>query len=279
MNNLKNLSFTDLKIIANKNRVKILDMVYSAKSGHLGGALSAVDIITYVCEFIIDYKSSERDRFLLSKGHAVAALYAEFNNLGIIKDAELMQFRALNSRLQGHTSIRYIPEVDITTGLLGQGLSYGVGMAIAKKIKKNSNIVYVMTGDGELHEGQIWEAMMEASHYNLDNLVLIVDRNKLCSDKNVEKVINIEPLNKRISSFGWDVMSIDDGNDMKQIHEAFEYIKSKNKKPKCLIANTIKGKGVSFMENIGKWHRNIPSYEEYIVAKQELTSFIKEEYR
>ena len=157
-------------------------------------------------------------------------MYAEFNNLGIIKDNELIQFRALNSRLQGHTSIKYIPEVDITTGLLGQGLSYGVGMAIAKKIKKSDNMIYVMTGDGELHEGQIWEAMMEASHYKLDNLVLIIDRNKLCSHQNVENVISLEPLDKRIEAFGWDIFTIYNGHSMNNIHEAFQWAQNKKQK-------------------------------------------------
>lgn len=275
MNDYMKIGAIKLQKIANQNRIKILDMIYNANSGHIGGALSAVDIITYICECIIDYKSYERDRFLLSKGHAVAALYAEFNNLGIIKDNELIQFRALNSRLQGHTSIKYIPEVDITTGLLGQGLSYGVGMAIAKKIKKSDNMIYVMTGDGELHEGQIWEAMMEASHYKLDNLVLIIDRNKLCSHQNVENVISLEPLDKRIEAFGWDIFTIYNGHSMNNIHEAFQWAQNKNKKPKCLIANTIKGKGISFMENIGKWHRSIPSQDEYLNARKELLSLVK----
>lgn len=263
------INFNRLRKIAYKNRIKILDMIYEGDSGHLGGALSAVDVITYLGEYIIDYENVEREVFILSKGHAVAALYAELHELGYIEDAELLTFRRMNSRLQGHTNLLKLPQTDYTSGLLGQGLSYGVGVALAKKLKKASNVVYVMIGDGEMHEGQIWEALMEAGHYKLDNLVLIIDRNGFCSHQPVENVISIEPLKKRLEAFGWDVTEIN-GHGMEQIHSAITSLQSQYGKPKCIISHTVKGKGISFMENNGKWHRAIPTKEEYDEARQEL---------
>lgn len=258
-----------LKITANNNRIKILDMVYYGGSGHVGGAFSAIDVITYLGENVIDYEADERDRFILSKGHAVPAVYAELHELGYIKDEELKTFRKINSRLQGHTSLTKLPESDMTTGLLGQGLSYGVGVALGKRLKRSNSTVYVMIGDGETHEGQIWEAMMEAGHYKLDNLVLIIDRNGLCSHQPVENVISIEPLKDRLESFGWNVKEID-GHNMEQIDSCISGLKAQYGKPKCIISHTVKGKGVSFMENNGKWHRSIPTEDEYIAAREEL---------
>mgnify|MGYP002613531707 FL=1 len=264
-----NINYEELRATAWRNRLKILNMVHDGASGHLGGALSACDIITYLGEYVIDYSSKDRDRFILSKGHAVTALYAEMNELGIVKDEELTTFRKLNSRLSGHTNREKIPETDVTTGLLGQGVSYGVGMAFAKKLKKSKNTVYVMIGDGENHEGQIWEALMEAGHFKLDNLVLIIDRNGLCSHQPVENVISIEPLRERLESFGWFVKDIN-GHSMEEIDSAITSLKSQFGKPKCIIAHTTKGKGISFMENDGQWHRNIPTEEQYNRAKAEL---------
>ncbi len=258
-----------LRSQAAQNRLKILEMVYRGKSGHIGGALSAVDMITYLYAKQIDLDAEDRNRFLLSKGHAVPALYAVLHSYGIIRDEELNTFRCIDSRLQGHTNRLYIPETEVTTGLLGQGLSYGVGMAFGKKIKGSKSIIYVMVGDGEMHEGQVWEALMEAGHYRLDNLTLIIDRNGLCSHQPVENVISIEPLKERIESFGWYVTEID-GHDMTQIDSAINRLKGQFGRPKCIIAHTIKGKGVSFMESNGKWHRSIPSEEEYQKAKEEL---------
>lgn len=220
-------------------------------------------------EYVIDYASEERDRFILSKGHAVTALYAELNELGIVKNEELCTFRQLNSRLSGHTNREKLPETEVTTGLLGQGLSYGVGIAFAKKLKKSKNTVYVMIGDGETHEGQIWEALMEAGHFKLDNVVLIIDRNGLCSHQPVENVISIEPLRERLESFGWFVKEIN-GHSMEEIDSAIMSLKSQFGKPKCIIAHTVKGKGISFMENDGQWHRGIPTEEQYTMAKKEL---------
>ena len=264
-----NINYDDLRTTALRNRLKILNMIHDGASGHLGGALSACDIVPYLGEYVIDYASEERDRFILSKGHAVTALYAELNELGIVKNEELCTFRQLNSRLSGHTNREKLPETEVTTGLLGQGLSYGVGIAFAKKLKKSKNTVYVMIGDGETHEGQIWEALMEAGHFKLDNVVLIIDRNGLCSHQPVENVISIEPLRERLESFGWFVKEIN-GHSMEEIDSAIMSLKSQFGKPKCIIAHTVKGKGISFMENDGQWHRGIPTEEQYTMAKKEL---------
>lgn len=266
---MRAIDYNQLRSVANRNRIKVLEMVFNGGSGHIGGALSAIDIITYLGEIVIDYYSEERDRFILSKGHAVPALYAELHEQGFIKDEELATFRKIDSRLQGHTNLLKFPETDITTGLLGQGLSYGVGIAFGKKIKESKSNVYVMIGDGELHEGQIWEALMEAGHYRLDNLILIIDRNGLCSHQPVENVISIEPLKERIESFGWNVKEID-GHSFEQIDSCISGLKAQFGKPKCIIAHTVKGKGISFMENNGKWHRSVPTEDEYSQAIDEL---------
>lgn len=271
------IDYEQLRVVANQNRIKILDMVYYGASGHLGGALSAIDVISYLGEYEIDYTKQVRSRFLLSKGHAVSALYAELHTLGIVKDEELKQFRKINSRLQGHTNLLHLPETDVTSGLLGQGLSYGVGMAFAKRLKNEKDIVYVMIGDGEIHEGQIWEALMEAGHYKLDNLVLIIDRNGLCSHQPVENVISVEPLKERLEAFGWYVLDID-GHNMEQISSTFMRLKSQYGKPKCIISHTVKGKGISFMENNGKWHRSIPNNIEYVQARKELIQLAGGDY-
>lgn len=263
------IDYNELRKTANRNRLRILDMVYAGGSGHIGGAFSSADIITYLGEYVIDYSKEERDRFILSKGHAVPALYAELCELGYVKSEELTTFRKIGSRLQGHTNLLKLPFSDITTGLLGQGLSYGVGIAFGKKLKKTTSTVYVMIGDGETHEGQVWEALMEAGHYRLDNLVLIIDRNGLCSHQPVENVISIEPLKDRLEAFGWNVKEID-GHSMEQIDSCITGLAAQYGKPKCIIAHTVKGKGVSFMENNGKWHRSVPTTEEYESARKEL---------
>lgn len=263
------VDYVVLRKKACENRLKILQMVYHGESGHIGGAFSAADIITYLGEHVIDYDNEERNRFILSKGHAVPALYAELHELGYVRDDELNTFRKINSRLQGHTNLLHFPQTDITTGLLGQGLSYGIGIALGKKLKKSRTKVYVMTGDGEMHEGQIWEALMEAGHYKLDNLILIIDRNGLCSHQPVENVMSIEPLRMRLEAFGWNVKEIN-GHSMEEIDSCIRSLDSQYGKPKCIIAHTVKGKGVSFMENNGKWHRSVPNTKEYELAYEEL---------
>jgi transketolase len=261
--------------MAQQNRIKALDMVYAANSGHIGGSFSAMDVITYLFSTRIDFSKEERSRFILSKGHSVPAVYAMLHTLGYIADEELNTFRMLNSRLQGHTNVLYLPQTDMTTGLLGQGLSCGVGMALGKRLKRDTeHCVYVMLGDGELHEGQNWEAMMEAAHYHLENLVLIIDRNTMCSHQKVEAAMSIEPLAEKVRAFGWHVEEMD-GHDFADIDRAFQSLDAVKDTPCCLISHTKKGAGVSFMENNGKWHRSIPTEAEYRAARAELEATLQ----
>lgn len=258
-----------LKKEALKNRKKILEMVYRANAGHPGGSLSVIDILTAVYTNEVDFTAQERSRVILSKGHATPALYAVLNGLGFIDDNEFDTFRKANSRLQGHPDKNKIPEIDANTGLLGQGLSIGVGMALGKKLKKDENKVYVILGDGELHEGQVWEALMAAPHYGLDNLVAILDYNRLSSKDDVNKVMNLEPLSDKIKAFNWELMEIN-GHDMEEIIRTIEKAKEIKGKPVFIIANTIKGKGVSFMENNPKWHSGGLKDEEYKKGIEEI---------
>ncbi|MDR1701086.1 MAG: transketolase [Lachnoclostridium sp.] len=255
--------------LAGDYRNSIIDMIYWAKAGHPGGSLSAIDIMAYLYETDIDLSSKERSRFVMSKGHAVPALYAILYKKGIIKHEELKTFRKINSRLQGHSHVTDIPETDVSTGLLGQGLSVGVGMALGKKLKKSDKNVYVMAGDGELHEGQMWEGIMEAPYYALENLYLIIDHNKLSSKAELPKVMDIEPLADKIKSFRWHVEEIN-GHDFDEISDCFDRCKQISNKPKCIIAHTVKGKGVSYMENVPKWHSSALTDEEYQTAKNDL---------
>jgi transketolase len=258
-----------LKNLAMINRKKIIDMIYHANNGHPGGSLSIIDILTYIYEKEVDLNSRDKDRVILSKGHATPAIYAVFNHLGYISDDELCTFRKINSRLQGHPVTTTITELDATTGLLGQGLSLGVGMALGKKLKNDIHRVFVILGDGEMHEGQVWEALMEGSHYKLDNLIAIIDYNKLSSLGNVNDVMNIRSLDKKMESFGWNVIEID-GHSFEQIAEALNKAKQVINKPVAIVAHTIKGKGISFMENNPIWHSRALSNEEYKAAIAEL---------
>ena len=258
-----------LKEKAKKNRKKILEMVYKANAGHPGGSLSVIDILTAVYTNEIDFSAAERGRVVLSKGHATPALYAVLNELGFIDDSEFDTFRKVNSRLQGHPDRNKIPEIDANTGLLGQGLSIGVGMALGKKLKKDENRVYVILGDGELHEGQVWEALMSAPHYRLDNLTAILDYNRLSSKDDVNKVMNLEPLRDKIKAFNWELMEIN-GHSMEEITRAIEKAKEIKGKPVFIIADTVKGKGVSFMENNPKWHSGGLSDVEYKTGIEEI---------
>lgn len=259
----------NLKKLANENRKRIIQLVYNAQSGHPGGALSIIDMLTAIYELDIDLNNDIRSKVVLSKGHTVPALYAILNSKGIIKDEEMTTFRKINSRLQGHPFTGTIPEVDATTGLLGQGLSIAVGMAIAKKNNKEKNHVYAIVGDGEMQEGQIWESLLQASHYKLNNLILIIDYNKLSSYGDVNKSMNLEPLNKKIESFNFHTIEID-GNNMEQVVNALEEVYKITDKPIAIICNTIKGKGISYMENNPKWHNGQISDDEYKIAMQEL---------
>ena len=264
------LSVKELKLLANENRRKIIQMIYEAKTaGHTGGSLSIIDILTAIYEIDVDFSKKDRSKVVLSKGHAVPAQYAELCTKGIIQKDELKTFRNINSRLQGHPHVLDIPEVDATTGLLGQGLSVAVGMAIVKKNKMEDNHVYAILGDGELQEGQIWESLLQAAHYKLDNLIVVIDYNKLSSSGPVNKVINLEPLVEKIKAFNFHTIEIN-GNDMKEILPALNEAYEVKGMPIAIIANTVKGKGISYMENNPKWHSGAISDEEYKVAMSDL---------
>ena len=259
----------ELEKLANENRKRIINMIYKAKSGHSGGSLSIIDMLTAIYEIDVNFNENPRSRVVLSKGHTVPAQYAILNSKGIIKDEEMSTLRKINSRLQGHPSIKDIPEVDATTGLLGQGLSIAVGIAIAKRNNNDNHHVYAIVGDGEMQEGQIWEAMMQAAHYKLNNLILIIDYNKLSSYGDVNQSMNLEPLKQKVEAFNFHTIEID-GNNMEQVVKALYESYEVKDKPIAIICNTIKGKGVSFMENNPKWHNGEISDEEYKIAMQDL---------
>ena len=257
------------KKLANENRRRIIDLVYFAKTGHPGGALSIIDMLTAIYELDVDFTSEKRSKVVLSKGHTVPALYAVLNSKGIVKDEEMKTFRKINSRLQGHPYTGTIPEVDATTGLLGQGLSMAVGMAIAKKNIGDNHHVYAIVGDGEMQEGQIWESLLQAAHYKLNNLILVIDYNKLSSYRNVNESINLEPLAEKVRSFNFHTIEID-GNNMEQVVSALNEAYQVTDKSIAIICNTAKGKGISFMENNPKWHNGQISDEEYKIALKDL---------
>lgn len=260
-------------------RENIIEMITEAKSGHPGGSLSAVEILTYLYfeEMNINndnINSKERDYFVLSKGHAAPVLYATLSEKGFIPKEELMTLRKLGSKLQGHPDCKKLKEVDISTGSLGQGISNAVGLALGAKMDKDNSRVYTLLGDGEMQEGLVWEAIMSAAHYKLDNLVVFVDYNKLQIDGENEKVLGIKPLDKKFESFGWNVCVID-GHNFEEIKLALENSKNTKQKPTVIIANTIKGKGVSFMENNAGWHGSAPSKEQRDLAISELEGLRK----
>ena len=260
----------ELKKIARNVRLGIVEEVFEAQSGHPGGALSVADILTvlYFDEMKIEPENPgdlNRDRFVLSKGHASAGLYSVLANRGFFDISELKSFRKLNSNLQGHPDRNKVPGVDMTTGSLGQGLSAACGMALSGKLHNRDYRVYCVLGDGEIEEGQVWEAAMSASHYKLDNLCVIVDNNNLQIDGKIENVMSPYPIDKKFESFGFEVMNID-GNDIEEIIKAFDVAKNIKNKPTAIIAKTVKGKGVGFMENQAGWHGKAPNEEQYYNA-------------
>ena len=271
------MKFTDikeLKKIANNIRISIIEQVYEAGSGHPGGALSIADImaVLYFNQMNIDSKdekSNLRDRLVLSKGHAVAALYGALAEKGYIEKEELKTFRKLGSRLQGHPDMEKLPGLDMSTGSLGQGLSIANGMAIASKMDSLGCRIYCILGDGEIEEGQIWEAAMTANKYHLDNLCVILDFNGLQIDGTVEEVKALDCLRSKWESFGFNVISCN-GNDIEMLISSFEQAKQTKGMPSIIIAETVKGKGVSFMENKAEWHGKAPNEEEYNRAMKEL---------
>jgi transketolase len=264
----------ELKIIANNIRKHVLNMVYSANSGHIGGSFSGAELIAalYFKEANITKENVadlERDKFVLSKGHASPLLYGVLVEKGIIPVEELPTFRKVDSRLQGHPSMTYIKGVDMSTGSLGQGISAAVGMALSYKAKDKSFRVYTLVGDGESQEGQVWEAAMAAAHYKLDNLCLMLDFNGLQIDGDITKVMNPNPLDKKFEAFGWHVINID-GHDFDQILAAFKEARETKGQPTAIIAHTVKGKGVDFMENNYGWHGVAPNQEQYERAMAQL---------
>lgn len=271
------MKVTDIKSlenIAKKVRINIIEEVYGAKSGHPGSSLSCVEILTvlYFNQMNINPenpKMETRDKLVLSKGHASPTLYSVLAQRGYFSIDELKEFRKLGSRLQGHPDVKKTPGVDMSSGSLGQGLSAACGMAIASKLKENNNRIYCILGDGEIEEGQIWEAAMTASHYKLDNLCVIIDNNNLQIDGKIEDVINPYPIDEKFKSFGFEVLKVN-GHSVEELIEAFEEAKNIKNKPTVIIAKTIKGKGVSFMEDKAEWHGKAPSEEEYNQAIEEL---------
>ena len=269
-------NITKLELTATKIRKHIIEMLYRAKSGHPGGSLSVVDAI--VALYFIQMKHNpekprdpNRDRFILSKGHAAPTLYAALAECGYFDVKLLNRLREINCILQGHPVCTCIPGVEASTGSLGHGLSFANGVALAGKLDKKNYHVYCMMGDGEIAEGQVGEAAAAASHYKLDNITAMIDRNYLQIDGNTEDVLKLEPLDKRWRSFGWYTIEID-GHDIKKIIEAFEEAKKIKNKPTMIILNTTKGKGVSFMENNVDFHGVPPNEMERNLAIKELTA-------
>ena len=268
MNNL------ELEKIANEVRKGIVAGVHSAKAGHPGGSLSAADIFTYLYfeEMNIDPKepkNPDRDRFVLSKGHTAPGLYAAMAHRGYFPVEDLITLRKLGSYLQGHPDMKGIPGVDMSSGSLGQGISAAVGMAISAKLSNDEYRVYTLLGDGEIQEGQVWEAAMLAGHRKLDNLVVIVDNNGLQIDGAIEDVCSPYPIDKKFEAFNFHVINVD-GHDFDELEAAFKEARAVKGKPTAIIAKTIKGKNVSFMENKASWHGVAPNAEQYAQAMQEL---------
>ncbi len=278
--NLSQNELSKLKAIAHEMRISILKMIYNAQSGHLGGSFSAVELLLTLYKKILKHdkawdKSKDfatRDRFILSKGHASATLYCVLAEEGYFDKSELMTFRKFGAKLQGHPCSRRVRGVEVSTGSLGQGLSIACGMALGLKLDKIDSFVYAYLGDGEMQEGQVYEAMMTAGHHKLDNLIAIVDRNAYQIDGHTECVMSIDPLEKKFQSFGWQTLEVD-GHNIERILEVYEKAKEiavKNKKPVAILANTVKGKGVSFMENTAAWHGKAPNKEQFEAALKEL---------
>lgn len=262
-----------------KVRMGIIEGTYNAKSGHPGGSLSIADILTYLYfeKINIDPNNPQmpnRDRFVLSKGHAAPALYSVLAHRGFFSVEELKRLRHIGSMLQGHPDMKNTPGVDMSTGSLGQGISAAVGMALASKHFKSGFKVYCAVGDGELEEGQVWEAFMFAAHKKLDNLIVFVDLNNLQIDGTLDDVNSPLPVDKKLEAFNWHVITID-GHDFDQIEQAVEEALAVTGKPTAIIANTIKGKGVSFMENAVDWHGVAPNYDQYKAAMAELEEYLK----
>ena len=269
-----------LQITACKVRMGVIESTYGAKAGHPGGSLSAAEVFTYLYfkEMNIDPRTpqgEERDRFVLSKGHTTPGLYATLANRGFFPVEDLPTFRHIDSYLQGHPNRRTVPGVDMSTGSLGQGISVATGMALAAKHTGKENRVYTLLGDGEIQEGQVWEACMAAAHYKLDNLCIIVDNNGLQIDGNVADVMSPYPIVDKLEAFGFHVEQVD-GHDFDQLEKAFATAKATQGKPTAILMTTVKGKGVSYMENQAGWHGKAPNDAEYTQAMTELKAQLAE---
>ena len=265
----------ELQKVANEVRKGIITGVHAAKAGHPGGSLSAADLFTYLYfeEMNVDPKNPQnpdRDRFVLSKGHTAPGLYAALANKGYFPVEDLLTLRHIGSHLQGHPCMQHTPGLDMSSGSLGQGISAAVGMAISAKLREKSYRVYTLLGDGEIQEGQVWEAAMFAGARHLDNLVVIVDNNGLQIDGKVEDVCSPYPIDKKFEAFNFHVINVADGNDFDQLDAAFKEAREVKGMPVAIIMKTVKGKGVSFMENQASWHGTAPNDEQYAVAMEDL---------
>lgn len=265
----------ELQKTANEIRKGIITAVYSAKAGHPGGSLSAAELFTYLYfeEMNIDPenpKKEDRDRFVLSKGHTAPGLYSTLAHRGYFPVEDLKTLRHLGSYLQGHPDMKHIPGIDMSSGSLGQGISAAVGMALGAKLDGASYRVYTLLGDGEIEEGQVWEAAMFAGHRKLDNLVVIVDNNGLQIDGKIEDVCSPYPIDKKFEAFNFHVINVADGNDFDQLGAAFEEAKAVKGMPTAIVMKTVKGKGVSYMENAVDWHGKAPNDEQYEIAMADL---------
>ncbi|HCX64359.1 MAG TPA: transketolase [Eubacteriaceae bacterium] len=263
----------DLTAVANNIRQSIIRQVSSASSGHPGGSLSGVEILSllYFEAMNVDPKNPkdpDRDRFVLSKGHASPLLYGTLAERGYFDKEELLTFRKIDSRLQGHPDMKNVPGVDMSTGSLGQGLAAAVGMALAGKIDKKDYKVYALLGDGELQEGMIWESVMSAGHYHLDNLVAFVDFNGLQIDGNICDVMGPEPIDRKFEAFNWNVVTVEDGHNYDMLREALKQTQAG--KPTAIVCKTVKGKGISFMEDQAGWHGSAPNEQQTEQALEEL---------
>lgn len=269
-----NKTIEELEQKARLIRLHIIEMIHEAGSGHPGGSLSATDILTTLYFHVMQHRAHEpdwcdRDRFVLSKGHAAPALYSVLAESGYFPVEELNSLRKLGSRLQGHPSMRHLPGIDMSTGSLGQGLAAAAGMALGGKLDRKNYNVYVLLGDGEIEEGSIWEAAMSASHYKLDRLIVFLDRNHLQIDGKTSQVMTVAPLKEKWESFGWNVIEIN-GHKIEEILRAIEEAKASEGKPNIIIAHTVKGKGVSFMEGSVNFHGKAPDDEQYRIAMREI---------
>ena len=274
---------TDVKIleaVAAKSRLLGLDMVYNCASGHIGGSFSAMDVLTVLYFDVMNIDPAkaddpDRDRFVLSKGHCTPALYPTLAQRGYFPEEDLKLFRSIDGHMSGHAEMHHVKGVDMSTGSLGQGISAAVGMALAGKLDKKDYRVYSVLGDGEIEEGQVWEAFMSAAKYGLDNLCAVIDVNGLQIDGRTADVMPSEPLDEKMAAFGWNVIKVD-GHDVAALSAAFEQAKGNKGAPTVLLAKTVKGKGVSFMENQAGWHGKAPNAEQYEQARAELVATLAE---